>query len=170
MSSSFAERIVIPVVVPTNETMVDGQLYLVMRGRLLPQTMALALEHFTRQKLADGLAFRELESKQPLTLTRVEQLVEGTVYVRDATRDIVELCAMPGGRVRFRFQISKSEQGNAAELRISDLFAPRHNAVASSTSAAAPVTFESSEPRQLVRNIVSLVCAYSLVCSSRDRV
>ena len=66
---------------PTNETMVDGTLYLVMRGRLLPQTMQLALEHFTRQKLSDGLTLRELETQNTLRLTQIEQLEEG-VFLR----------------------------------------------------------------------------------------
>ena len=70
-----------PVVMPTNETMVDGTLYLVMRGRLLPQTMQLALEHFTRQKLSDGLTLRELETQNTLRLTQIEQLEEG-VFLR----------------------------------------------------------------------------------------
>lgn len=72
-----ADRIIMPIVMPTNETMVDGTLYLVMRGRLLPQTMQLALEHFTRQKLSDGITLRELETQNTLRVTQIEQLEEG---------------------------------------------------------------------------------------------
>ena len=77
---------------------------LVMRGRLLPQTLCLALENFSRVKLSKGMLFFEEDKKLAHILHSLDELMPSKVYIRDSGMDRVELCLLPEGRIRFRFQ------------------------------------------------------------------
>ena len=52
------DRVEIPIEAPTQDNMIDGEMYLVLRGRLLPQTLLLALENFTRKVSATRCCVR----------------------------------------------------------------------------------------------------------------
>jgi hypothetical protein len=106
----LGDRIAMPIRKPASDEMEKGKLYVVMRGRLLPQTLLLALENFTNKKLSDGLLFHDLNTEnRPRIIKNLAELQPGVVLVRDDATERAEICLLKNGRIRFRFLCASSE-------------------------------------------------------------
>jgi hypothetical protein len=130
--------------------------------------MSLAFEHFTREKLRAGIEVREVDSDVRLVLHRMEDLQENVLYTREVAREVCELCAVPGGRIRFRFRIGRIDDDVDAPLVSSvlaptadtRLFAPRQSAAAAAAAARATTrpggADSNAAPRQLTRSLAAI--------------
>jgi hypothetical protein len=166
----LGDRIAMPIRKPASDEMEKGKLYVVMRGRLLPQTLLLALENFTNKKLSDGLLFHDLNTEnRPRIIKNLAELQPGVVLVRDDATERAEICLLKNGRIRFRFLCASSEltqflhegryyaAAHASEVRSAGDGVPR----VFDGSASQQERFEAPEPQALTRRIAQIAANHT---------